>query len=68
MTIVIITNKPREDWDGKNVKRFVYGKDFTFFEVKPTYVLMNNMGIATSDSFFQRTYIKEDITSITITY
>lgn len=49
MTIVITVNQPRPDWDGMNVKRFVYLRDFHYFRTYPEGIWINNLNIPSSE-------------------
>lgn len=68
MTIIITVNQPRPDWGGMNIKRFVYLKDFSYFNPTPDGIHIDNESIAYGDEHMDLDIPSNEISNVSIMY
>jgi hypothetical protein len=68
MIVIITVKQPRPDWGNLNVKRFVYGKDFSYFDANPSGVIIDNESICIAGNHMEYKIAGDEITSVLVTY
>lgn len=69
MTVTIVVHQPRKDWNNKNVKKFVFLQDFSYFNSDPAGVIIDNELLCNNSvGRYEHRIPKTEISSVIINY